>query len=627
MAAGRLLIPSWMPALDSDGDPISGVKAYFYVNLTTSLASVYADEALTVPLANPVEANSSGRFPAIWADGDVLYSVAIEAPYGPAGVPFSYDNLSVSLGADIATAEAAEAAADEASAALADVLAAIEAATQAGGGDAAVAGALAGTAAANAALTTKANTDLGNVTALTGRNSLSAAARDGSDVSATAFRTAIGALPLDASGATTAAPDNLPFQATGGLLRSLGAKAGQEQRSIFDFASTSRTGAQNTAGLTAALASGKLVHTDGAGGLSFPINGPIAVSAGAALIDPTGNSQAKIVCEAGNYSIFQRQGAYTTIQGIGIDATLNTAGAVFEHQISGDLVETRVSDVLIEGAYQIWKETFSSGKSFRTYLSNVKALAQRGPGYVMEHEFAFTYLDELCLVEYLNSASPNHTAFYYDGAIPGLMGAGGGLHLGLQIGGSKAISATSAQKGLVIKNTGGVWFRGARADTLGGEACLIDTCNNVHFESFEAALNDGIQLRLKDSQFIFGSGMIALRGRNDQATKTADVDNMVIEGAGSGFMTFPAGIVSQEATGHGALVDAGSVVLMSEYVGKSNTKRGIRTTSNAGIFVNKGGAVFGNVLGNYDLATANHHLRDIVLDSGALVNGVGPSTL
>lgn len=167
MASGRLLIPSWMPALDSDGDPISGVKAYFYVNLTTTLAPVYADENLTIQLTNPVEANSSGRFPAIWADGDVLYSVAIEAPYGPAGVPFSYDNLSVSLGADIATAEAAEAAADDANAALADVLAAIEAATEAGGGDAALAGALAGaaagTAAANVVVATKADLTGGNL--------------------------------------------------------------------------------------------------------------------------------------------------------------------------------------------------------------------------------------------------------------------------------------------------------------------------------------------------------------------------------------------------------------------------------------------------------------------------------
>lgn len=121
MAAGRLLLPSWMPALDGDGVPIPNAKVFFYVNLTTTLAPVYADEALTTPLANPIEANASGRFPAVWADGDALYSASVEAPYGPAGVPFTYDNLSASLGADILIAGAAETAADEAIAALAAI--------------------------------------------------------------------------------------------------------------------------------------------------------------------------------------------------------------------------------------------------------------------------------------------------------------------------------------------------------------------------------------------------------------------------------------------------------------------------------------------------------------------------
>lgn len=154
MASGRLLVPSWMPALDNNGDPISGVKAYFYVNLTTTLAPVYSDEGLTVPLANPVEANSAGRFPAIWADADVLYSVAIEAPYGPAGVPFSYDNLSTSLGAEIATAEATEAAANDAAISMAAIQAALDAAI-ASDGSAAAAGAAAGAVAAQGVLDTK----------------------------------------------------------------------------------------------------------------------------------------------------------------------------------------------------------------------------------------------------------------------------------------------------------------------------------------------------------------------------------------------------------------------------------------------------------------------------------------
>lgn len=117
MAAGRLLLPSWMPALDGDGNPIPNAKVFFYLNQTDDLAPVYSDEALTIPLANPVLANAQGRFPAVWADDSVLYSASVEAPYGPAGVPFTYDNLSASMAADILVAGAAEAAADEAEAA------------------------------------------------------------------------------------------------------------------------------------------------------------------------------------------------------------------------------------------------------------------------------------------------------------------------------------------------------------------------------------------------------------------------------------------------------------------------------------------------------------------------------
>lgn len=154
MASGRLLLPQWMPALDSDGAPIPNAKVYFYLNLTDTLAPVFSDQALTTPLQNPVEANASGRFPAVWANDAVLYSASVEAPYGPAGVPFTYDNLSASMAADILVAGAAEAAADEAQQALDDINAAIQAAQDADG-VAALAGAIAGAAAATAVVATK----------------------------------------------------------------------------------------------------------------------------------------------------------------------------------------------------------------------------------------------------------------------------------------------------------------------------------------------------------------------------------------------------------------------------------------------------------------------------------------
>lgn len=119
MASGRLFLPGWMPARDSNGDPIPNVSVSFYQNETDVLASVYADDALTVPLTNPVAANSSGRFPQIYASDAITYSASVEAPYGPAGQPFTFDGLEASQAADIAAANLAQGAAEDAEAAQA----------------------------------------------------------------------------------------------------------------------------------------------------------------------------------------------------------------------------------------------------------------------------------------------------------------------------------------------------------------------------------------------------------------------------------------------------------------------------------------------------------------------------
>ena len=174
MAAGRLFIPGWMPARDSDGDPIPNVSASFYQNETDVLAVVYADEALTTPLTNPVKANSSGRFPQIYADDSQLFSVSVEAPYGPPGQPFTFDGLSASQAADIAAANMAQGAAD-------DVDAAIQAAIEAGG-VAGTAGALAGQQAAQAVVATKADVTGGNVNPATFRSAINAVSKSGDEI-------------------------------------------------------------------------------------------------------------------------------------------------------------------------------------------------------------------------------------------------------------------------------------------------------------------------------------------------------------------------------------------------------------------------------------------------------------
>ncbi|MDO9334927.1 MAG: hypothetical protein Q7T61_00870 [Caulobacter sp.] len=59
--------------MNANGAPISGAKAYFYLTGTTTLENVYADNALTTPLSNPVIADSAGRFPPIFLDPAISY--------------------------------------------------------------------------------------------------------------------------------------------------------------------------------------------------------------------------------------------------------------------------------------------------------------------------------------------------------------------------------------------------------------------------------------------------------------------------------------------------------------------------------------------------------------------------
>jgi hypothetical protein len=65
------------PALDGAGVPIAGAQAVLTLTGTTTLAPVYTSSALTTEAANPVVANSSGRFPRVYLDDSVTYRLRI----------------------------------------------------------------------------------------------------------------------------------------------------------------------------------------------------------------------------------------------------------------------------------------------------------------------------------------------------------------------------------------------------------------------------------------------------------------------------------------------------------------------------------------------------------------------
>lgn len=80
--ADNLLIPwSGRRITNASGTPQSGALVYIYLEDTTTLATIYSDRDLTVPLSNPVTCDSGGLVPQIYI-GVVPYKIKITTSGG-----------------------------------------------------------------------------------------------------------------------------------------------------------------------------------------------------------------------------------------------------------------------------------------------------------------------------------------------------------------------------------------------------------------------------------------------------------------------------------------------------------------------------------------------------------------
>lgn len=73
----RLFAP-FLQAIDANGAPISGAQLYFYLTGTSTPKDTYSNGGGTIPNTNPVVADSSGRFPAIYLGTDADYKAILK---------------------------------------------------------------------------------------------------------------------------------------------------------------------------------------------------------------------------------------------------------------------------------------------------------------------------------------------------------------------------------------------------------------------------------------------------------------------------------------------------------------------------------------------------------------------
>lgn len=77
-------------ALDPTGVTIPGALLNFYLSGSNTRTPTFSDEALTVPNANPVEADASGVFPDIFIDPTIIYKVVFTGPNDGITEPVQY---------------------------------------------------------------------------------------------------------------------------------------------------------------------------------------------------------------------------------------------------------------------------------------------------------------------------------------------------------------------------------------------------------------------------------------------------------------------------------------------------------------------------------------------------------
>ena len=90
MATGPLFVPPLFQPQNDEGLSIPGGLLSFFLGDSSTPSPVYSNQALTIALTQPVEADDTGTFPKIFIDPTVTYKVVLTGPDDGIVAPTEY---------------------------------------------------------------------------------------------------------------------------------------------------------------------------------------------------------------------------------------------------------------------------------------------------------------------------------------------------------------------------------------------------------------------------------------------------------------------------------------------------------------------------------------------------------
>lgn len=545
--------------------------------------------------------------------GGEQISVSIEGGNMAAGASVAFGDLNQAVSdAEQAAADAATSAAQASTAgALAGAAAGASTGASAGSAAGTTSGATAGTAAANVVVAGKADVSLGNVTALTGRNSLSAAARDGSDVSATSFRTAIGALPLSGSGATVSLPGNVPYKASGAstVARTLQARL-EDAIYLADYAS----GTPNSAALQAAINDAQSAGKDLYLTPTLTIDAAVTITAPINIIGV--GKKTSCAATAATFNWITIQSSDVSIKNIYIDNNLRVGGWDFTIDTGSGLTRERIqiSNVTTFHSKGGLRD-IGTGLTVTVDLNNYFNRILKGPHIAFTRSFAYLDITNSTADFNGSGASGNFTAFSMTGTgLPA--GAGGGKFKSCNVLG-EGDSALTTQIAFLFTDYKAAWFVGdVTADSMGGDGYVFRRCNKLE-GTIVTSLCQGHGVTFEDSSFvgllINGQGRKGVAG----AAASKDLIRMTAVSGGNTSINLVLGYLADPTGNHVNIIgnQAGSINLLGG-IATGATGRALITTGTSGVIQWTDFVWSNNTAGNYSMGAATHYAAGVFASGG-----------